>query len=310
MIIVTRPGEQAEAAGETTTSGPLTQALSWRWDAPWLGESWDLTDRSSPVVKLSGALGTGQADPQHYWGTTSAIDGSTWDGARVNAGQIFLPIMVHAVDTAAFLVEHDRFIASLNPLQVGRITVTRPDGTTRSIDCRYTSGADAAMQLDPVMRCLATYGITWTTPDPYWSGAPIVMEYPYELPGGPFFPGPPFELSSTNTTNSAEVTNPGDVDSHATWRVYGPCTGFTVGIGDSLVSVVRSITAGHWIEVDLHPLRLTVVDDTGTDRWANVTQFARAPIPPGTTQLTTDLDGASAGASVRLSLTPRYRRAW
>jgi len=309
MIIVVA----APAAGEVVpvVDGPqvAVEALSWTWTAPWLNRSWNLTDLSSPVLKLRGATGTGQADPTHWWSEAPTIDGSQWEGARIGRGQVFLPLEVHAADSATFLVEHEAFMQSLKPRQQGVLRVSRPDGQWREIGCRYESGADLAIELDPVKSHRAVYGITWATPDPYWSGAPVSVTFVQPV-ATTFFPGPPFTIGAGSSLNSATVTNPGDEDAYPVWRITGPFTSFTVGVGAAVVSMTRTVTAGGWIEIDMTPRALTIVDNAGVDRWDDVTAVEFAPIPPGEVDLVTTMVGSFAGSAASLTFTPRYGRGW
>lgn len=287
--------------------GPLT----WRWSAPWLGRAWTLTDLTSPVIKLRDATGVGRVDPEHWWSDAPTLDGSTWTGSRVGRGEVFLPLMVTGRDSGDFLVQSRAFMASLNPRQEGVLEVIRPDGERRSQRCRYQSGADLTLTLDPVASCRATYGITWATADPYWTGDPITLSYEFD-PGDAFFPGPPFTLGKGLTLNNAKITNPGDVASFAVWRVYGPFTGFTVGLAGVTTAVSLTKSAGQWVEIDTTPGVKSIRDETGVNRFSAATVVdMSAQIPPGVDlPLSLTVTGAAVGSKVDLSFTPRYWAAW
>lgn len=311
MIIVRATGLEVveEPAPVVFNDGPATASLSWRWLAPWLDLGWDLTDLTSPVLKLRGATGTGQVDPEHRWSEAAQLDGADWEDAHVGIGEVTLPLQVRGHDSADFLVQHDLFARSMDPKREGILQVRRPDGQWRQQLCRYAAGFDAPIVLDPVMQHRARYDITWATADPYWTGEPVITPFEYD-DAPPFFPGPPFTLAPSVSLDRAEVVNPGDVPSHAVVRVNGPFSGFSVGVGAARVAVTRTAAAGEWVEVDMRPRRLTVVDQSGVDRWDDVDDFAAPPIPPGTSELTTTVLGSSPGSSVVVSFTPRYWRAW
>jgi hypothetical protein len=268
-----------------------------------------LTNPASPVLKLRGATGTGQAPVEHWWTDAAQLDGSEWDGARIARGSVFLPLRVSGHDSMDFIDKHTAFKRSLDPSQLGSLRVSRPDGTSRTIACRYESGADSAIELDPVMMCRAVYGVTWANAEPFWSGEPVVKEFAYAAASS-FFPGPPFTLASASTLASATVVNPGDVEAYPVWRVTGPFTGFEVGVGASVVAITLTRTAGQWVEIDMNPRRLTIVDNAGTRRWDAATEAVFEPIPPGEVALTTQVDDPDVGTKVTLSFTPRYREAW
>lgn len=307
MILVSRTPVVVDPPVEPTPV-PRPQ-FTWTWSADWLDRSWDLTDTSSPVLKLAGATGIGQADPTHWWSEAPTIDGASWEGHRTASGEVFLPLLVQGDDYATFEAEHQAFMASLNPAREGVLRVTRPNGQWREIACRYASGGDMTADYDVTQSLAATYGITWTTADPFWRGAEIVATF-VNSAGGAFYPGPPFTITPGLTMQDPTILNPGDVDAHPVWRVEGPFTGFSVGIGDSLVEMTLTKSAGQYVEIDMRPRRLTILDEAGVDRWDNVTEVSFSAIPPGQTTLTTNVTGAGSTSGIVLTFTPRYRRAW
>lgn len=304
-VEVTQPG--AAQVGGTVTYAPVPDVapLAWTWTS-WTGDSWTLTDPASSVLKLRGATGVGLTAPEHWWADSPTLDGESWDGSRMPNGEVFLPVAVRGGSSVEFLAEHGRFMRSLNPSKRGTLRVTRPtgEGEWREVSCRYVSGADAPVDLDPVASRLARYGITWAR-DPYWRGAPVSVTFRYEPPRS-LFPGPPFDINSSRVLGSAQVTNPGDAPTRPVWRVRGPFTGFTVGVGSSVVSMTLTKPAGAWVEVDMDPRRLTVLDESGADLYGSLTARTFAAIPPGTVDLTTEIAGAGESTSAVLSFTPLY----
>ncbi|MBC8093523.1 MAG: phage tail family protein [Pseudonocardia sp.] len=261
-------------------------------------------------MKLAGALGIGQADPTHWWSEAPTVDGASWEGHRVGSGEVFLPLMVQGDTYAGFEAAHTSFMASLDPRHEGLLRVVRPDGRWREIGCRYTSGTTGPTADWDVTRSLvATYGVTWTTADPYWRGEAVTHRFENDA-GAAFFPGPPFTIGKGLTLQDPTIVNPGDLEAYATWRIDGPFTGFSVGVGTSLVEMTFTRSAGQWVEIDMNPRQLTIVDQAGVDRWDNVTEVAFSSIPSGSTQLSTTVTGASAASAIELRFTPRYRRPW
>lgn len=293
----------------------FTAPLSWEWTS-WTGDVWNLTDLASPVLKLRGATGAGPGNPEHWWADAPYVDGSSWEGARIPRGSVFLPLMVRGKDSNEFLANHSAFMRSLDPRQEGWLRVTRPDGESRTIGCRYESGGDLAMELDPVVTLSATYGITWATADPYWQGEPIILDFGYTDPA-PLFPGPPFVINRARSLASATYSNPGDVASFPVWRITGPFDSFSVGFAATATTKARLISmdvakpADGWVEIDTNPSELSMFDEDGQDMWLSATDADFAPLEPGQdVKLTTTLANAGPGASVTLTFTPRYRSAW
>lgn len=304
-------------AGDTTPTvvgppAPVTTSLRWQWTG-WDGadyRTWDLTDLASPVLKVRGATGTGHAVPEHHWTDAPLLDGSSWDGVRFSRGQLTVPVIVTGSDTASFLAEHAAFLRSLDARREGTMRITRPDGQWREFTCRYDSGADMPIDLDPAMACRASYVITWNLADPFPAGEPVVLRFTNPAPTQ-LFPGPPFHINSSRTLASASFTNPGDVASPPLWRISGPFTGFRVGLGDAVVALTLTKPAGGWVEIDMAARQRTILDEAGVDRWLAATEAEFADIPPGVdVPLTVQVDGATADTSVELSFTPKYQSAW
>jgi hypothetical protein len=163
-----------------------------------------------------------------------------------------------------------------------------------------------------VVRSLYTgYGITWDAADPFWRGSPVSVRFEYPSATPAFFTGPPFRLAPSQVLGSATVTNPGDVDSSAVLRIEGPFSSFTADVGPAHVEASGlSKPLGGWVEVDMTPSKLTILDEEGTDLWGSVDDVIFETIPPGVTEVSTTLAGASAGSAVSVAFTPRYRRAY
>lgn len=310
MILVSTAPAGAESGAVEMPQTPAPQGqMTWTWSAPWLGREWTLTDTASPVMKMAGAQGVGQVDPTHWWSEAPTVDGSQWEGFRTGRGEVFIPLLVSSDTYDGFEVEHEAFMQTLDPRQEGVLRVTRPNGRWREIGCRYTSGAEMTADWDVTTSLAATYGVTWATADPYWRGQEVVARFQNAI-ATRLLPAPPFVLSAGQTLANATVTNPGDVESYALWRIEGPFSSFSVGVGDSLVDVALPKFAGEYVEIDMRPRRLTITDETGADRWDNVTDVVFSEIPPGKTPLTVVVNGSGAGSAVTLTFTPRYRRAW
>lgn len=307
MIVVV--SSSTEEAVDTAVPAPANGHLTWTLRAPWLGAEWNLTDFSAPVVKLRGALGLGQTDPDHWWSESPSLDGAQWLGSHIGRGEVFLPLHVRGESQASFEAAHDGFMDALDPSQEAVLRITRPTGQWRERALRYVSGADAPVTFDPVAAMRVGYGITWTAADPFWSGAPISVSFAYEDPPD-FFPGPPFLLASAVSLANASVTNPGQVPSPPMWRVTGPCSGFSVGVGPAVVAMERTLLAGEWVDIDMTPSQRTILDQDGADAWDDVTDVEFADIPAGVSALTTQIDDAGPGSTATLTFTPRYRRAW
>lgn len=285
--------------------------LAWTWTGA-NGDSWDLTDWESPVIKLRGAQAGAMPPVSHFYADSPALDGSAWEGARYEKGQLFLPLMVRGESSVDFIEQNRRFLRSLNPKTEGVARVTHPGGVWRELRCRYASGADLTIDLDPVKARRLRYGITWDTADPLWYGKPVEKRFDFRESTGTFFPGPPFLLMSGNILEVSKIVNPGDEPAYPRWRMTGPFSGFTVGVGDAVVDLNVPKGANQWVEIDMRPRRGTILAGAvGSDvveevPWSLATNVRMAAIPSGQVDLTTELRGAGVGSSASLWFEPRF----
>lgn len=311
IIVSTRDVTEAVADPGVIVDGPGRDVatLTYTW-VGWTGRSWALTDPAGPVSKLRGATGFGFADETHYWFDALGVPGSSWEGSRTERGHLFLPMVVRGSDSADFLVQEREFLKTLDPKEVGTMIVTTPDQQARWSRCRYVSGADAPVDVDPVASCAVRYGIGWDRAEPYWHGEDQVATYIVDTPL-PFFapPGqvPPavLNISSADNIETGTITNPGNVESDPRWRVTGPCTAFAVGVAGAKLSMTVTLTADQSISIDMNPDQLTILDNTGADRWKDLTDVDFAAIPPGfEVPLSMSLTGTG---SIELSFPTNYR---
>lgn len=302
--VVVEPGSV-----EVPESGaqPQTTSMTWTWTAPWLGRTWVLTDPAGSVLKLEGAT-LPEASPTHWWSEAPTVDGSNWEGMRAGRDEAFIPVWVEGATWEQFRDTRTEFMASLDPAREGVLRVTQPDGVWREIPLRYENGKPS-QDLDVALSLYDRYAITWSAGDPYWRGAEVTRRYSNDA-GAAFFPGTPFTIGPGLTLQDPTIVNPGDVEAYPVWRVEGPFAGFSVGVGDSLVEMTLTRSVGQFVEIDMSPRRLTILDETGADRWDYVTEVAFSAIPAGATQLSTLVVGASSATAIGLTFTPRYRRAW
>jgi hypothetical protein len=107
------------------------------------------------------------------------------------------------------------------------------------------------------------------------------------------------------------VTNPGDVDAWPAWKLYGPFTSAVLSVGGVQIVYSEAVTTGHWVEIDTHPKRLTIVDDLGVNKFAKATTLNTAPIPySASTPIALTLNGSDPTTKVEVAFTPNFWRAW
>lgn len=315
MPIIVTTADVVVEPPETTPTREVAP-LSYLWQG-WDGSQWWLTDLGSKVVKVRGATGLGFAPVAHWYSDSPAVPGSSYGGSRVERARLFLPLEVWGDSSTDFLANHRAFAKTLDETKTSRLYVYTPDGKARYAECRYAEGMDAPVDIDPVAACRVRYGITWDRDDPYWLGETVTSSYRSGT-GSTFFgaPGAGYvvNVSSSNILETGTVDNPGDVPSSARWVVTGPVTSFSVGVAGATLAMTPNLLAGESITADMSPHGddpLSIRDQDGNDRYADVTDLQFGDIPTGTDiPLTMSATGNADGFGIELEFTTRYRSAW
>lgn len=307
MIVLTQGGAPVE---EISTPSAPVERFSFSWSLTGVdGSAWDLTN--GPVILMPGTQGLGMPDVEHWWQTSPVIDGSRWKGMRTAQKAVILPVVISADSWDAWRDLDAALFRAVDPSGEALVSVIAPDGVTRSMGLRLTGGGE--VDSNPLWdeRPFATYALEFAAAQPYWRGDVIQGAYK----GGttaPLFPGPPFNINPSSTFETATVTNPGDVAAWPRYVVTGPCSAFTVGIGDSVVSSSRALTVGQSVTVDTDPAVLNISDQDGNRIWEFMDSREFAAIPARTeVPLTISLTNHdTTNSSATVEFTPLYRRPW
>jgi len=289
--------------------------LDMKWIG-WDGSEWSLSDASSGTVMLPGVRGFSMPPIIHHRAAHASLPGARWRGNSVDVREVFWPLQVYTSRGSREWLMRDRaFWSTLDPAMTGLWQVVQPDGTTRSLRLRFTDDGQQTFDFDPSITGWSNYGITLAAEQPYWEGAPVAGLW---LAGTqtPFFGGsggPAFNISPSNTLESATIINPGDVDTYVTWRVFGPVTSATVGINGRIITIPFEIPAGQVLEIDSSPsgqiaLQGPVAGPLTVDKTSSLGNIDFAPLP-ARVQSSMSLTVSGTG-SVMASFTPLYYRAW
>ncbi|HWU21562.1 MAG TPA: hypothetical protein VN088_08555 [Nocardioides sp.] len=118
------------------------------------------------------------------------------------------------------------------------------------------------------------------------------------------------ETSVTVTTGTA-VTNVGTMNAPFKVRFNGPLTNPKIDLagttGTDRLQLLTTLTAGHWVEINTYDPTtgtLTAVDDTGADRYADVSAATARELPVGASSWTASADSGTGTTVVTL------RSAW
>lgn len=282
------------------------------------GTRWPMTDLAADWYTLArGVSGLGAA-PYVLTSDPHPRGGARLRHVQPQPRTIVWPLLVKGGD-------HLRFTANWRALAraftrtlregSGTLEVLRPDGTGRRIAVYYSQGFDG--QGDTAT------GITWDSAvltlwceDPYWEDLqPRTVHRETGTPGDFLAPYP--NVSSSQVLGATTVDNPGDVDVWPTWQITGPATAITFtrdDTGDEFVltmgdTVHGALLADETVTISTDPLR--VVSGTGENlldglNWPEAVLWS---LPPGRTDVTFQLDGASDGSAVDLVYYPRYETA-
>jgi hypothetical protein len=285
--------------------------LAHSWQA-WDGTLWDLSSGRSGVYLRPGLRGLGMPPIIRYSQKSPAVAGSFYRGSTVDERDVFWNVKVFRNTGSQDWIEHNRrWWRSLNPTKTGKWVVTQPSGDYRNLEIRlvddsgFTWASDT--ELDPEIAGFANYGLNLVAEQPYWQGAPISISWRPEGSPQPFFSPPGsasvFSIGSSNAVFGARIANPGDVDAWPVWKVNGPYTVASVGVGSRLISLPAR-TNGQSITVDTNPAAQTATDQTGADITAQLGSVDFAPVPPGDpTQLNVTMTGTG---SVDVTVVPNY----
>lgn len=279
------------------------------------GSSWDLIN--GPVRLAPGVVGFLPGDIQRRWSESPMVDGALNRGYQVPVLPITLPVVISAPDGLAMRdIERDLW-AGLSPDEVCYLTLTTPDAVSRTIPVWFDGVGNPTLDRDPILMGSIAYPLGFTAADPFWRGEPDDRVFePVINPPDFYATGSTtdlFVLVSDRTTDTSTISNLGDVAAWPLYAVTGPVGGFTVGVGDSVITY-GAVAAGVTVWIDAHPARRTIGFTRGGNdeaAWLNVSARAFAPVPPGAeVEIVTTLLTPADGAEVLVELTPLYRRPW
>jgi len=277
------------------------------------GSTWVLTDwRSGVFLGTDGVLGLMEAPAERYTSTSPAVAGSTWRGSWVKERPVRWRVHVSHRDRSRWLSLHRAFFGALSTTALATWRVGFPDGSWRSLDVRLTGTGPHAFAHDPVRRGWAVIDVDLVAEDPWWRGNPVVQSWSDDTEdklffGGAAMAGPTFFLSSSSLIDSAQMSNPGDVDAWPVWtvRASGKTSAVSLGVGGAQITAAVDMDTGDVLVIDTDPRRQSCTLN-GTRTRGLLVEHEFAPIPPGAH---VDLDISLSGyGSVQAAIVPRWAR--
>jgi hypothetical protein len=142
------------------------------------GTDWVL-DGSLGIWELTGKKGFHAGQYTHFRDISPAVDGGFWRGVRADIRDLFLPIFFRGTDRNAVLAQRRALIRAISPRNGEcMITSSWPDGTSRSIMCRYVDGMEAGEQGPGEWGITALkYGLHFVADDPYMTSDLVTINW-------------------------------------------------------------------------------------------------------------------------------------
>lgn len=284
-----------------------------RWFG-WDGSTWDLGDWRGGVIFADGGVSGLSLPPfEHYRSTSPAASGSKWRGVRTQERPVDWNLLVFSKRDADEWREREAaFMKTLRPDKTGVWEHTTPSGERRYLTMRCEGGEMTSLERkDPHALGWSLHQLQFVAEDPYWYGAEILRSWapPTGAEGASFFDpagSPPFHITPSSNIDGASVPNPGDVAAWPIWTFIGPLTDITVTFNGGTLEL-PDVADGQALVVNTDP-RVATATRNGADVMALVDTWDPRPLPPGEeTGVTVSVSGTG---TVRLSLAPRYYRAW
>jgi len=231
-----------------------------------------------------------------------AREGALLQRVRAQPRDVSLPLLVSGDDLRGGWRELMRVA---NPLSGDvRVRFSYGDGSSRTLTGRVSdvSAAEDAASAGPSW--LRT-DVTLRCHDPFWLSD--VEELVFDLSPSPWFPMPPYEITSGLVAGTVSIDNDGDAPAWPLWRIRGPGGPFSATLGDHVLLVDRVLDIGETVEVDTRPGRKTVVDGDGVNRYPDLDDHAELwPLPPGRSDVLVSMPDGTDATRLTLSFQRRH----
>lgn len=286
------------------------------------GSIWDLTN-GNVFVDQRGIEGLGNPEWNRQTLESAGSDGQRRTGqrSRAKARAGYLPCTLSAPTPADWYPLSASWWNAWDTDVTGRLTVTMPDGSFRTLDICLQDDDSYAPTTDPSINGVEVIGVNFVADQPFWLGQEQIAYFDVQstTTTTDFFNGgaaPPFNLASSSTVVNPDgaslgLTNPGDVDAWPVYTLLGPVSDFSATINGHTVAGTFTCPAGASVVIDSDPARQTAFLYQGTigqNISPSLTSVDFAPIPKGgAATITASVTGTG---SMTVSFYPRYKRAW
>ncbi|MFE7762933.1 phage distal tail protein [Streptomyces sp. NPDC057438] len=307
MPIFVRPSGNLPGGINPPPIDPLeVPSLSWT-DAQ--GRTTFLSDWENGWLLQPGIRGLDLPGYDFYTDASPQIDGNALRGLRAQAREVFLPVAFFDTSRAGFMTRKRSFYGTLNPrLGLGTLTLTEADGSFRTIEAYYVSGAEGSTGENEAGLHWQVVGLTFSCPSPYWLGESVHQEFGAGA-SGDFFPVLPLVVRDSQVLGDTVINNPGDARSFPVFTIHGPMTSavisnVTTGLS---FSVTASLSSSDVLVIDTRERVQTAVLNGSTNWWPNLaTDSDLWGLEPGENEVSLALVGTDDDTVVQLDYQPRF----
>lgn len=230
--------------------------------------------------------------------------GSRWRQVSHGAREIAVPIHVTG-DVEATM---DLLVRAVDPARGdGRLRVTRSDGGTRDLWCRYVEALKPVEATDRMPVWSAA--LIFRAVDPYWydTATQSVVVQPEQGPG--FFPFFPLTLGASEATDQVVVSNDGHAEAWPIWTITGPGTFTAVNntTDKTLDLSGYELADGESIVIDTTPGVKSVESSTAGTLFAELSADSSLwPVVVGANDISFTVSGASDATRLRMTWQRRF----
>ncbi|WP_141575835.1 phage tail domain-containing protein [Actinomadura sp. WMMA1423] len=303
----------AQRISDVGQGGPAQSLTTVKWTSP-LGRVTHLSDWPTGYLVQPGARGLDMPTFKAYETESPQIHGNRRTGTKANAREIMIPVVIYSHDgRAAFLERKRQLLKDLSPLDGdggrGTLTLTEPDGSSRSITAIYASGAEGSEDLDAAGRRWTAYGLTWTCESPFWEGKPFGRSFRAGVVENFFPSGVPWEVADSQVLGAdVRIFNPGDVQAFPVWTLRGPMESATfTHPAAGTWTLTRTLALGDVAVIDTRERIKTALLNDAVDLWPNIDEAAVLwPLLSGENRVDLVVTGSTPDTVVEFEVTPRY----
>jgi hypothetical protein len=245
--------------------------------------------------------------------------GSYSRGVDVPAREIFLPILTHHPSYPELLAARDFYNRLTSPYHghTVRITVQRPDGTSRYIDGFRTGDGPSWDRATWIPRiAMQKFGQLFVCPDPWWRGAPVTLQWSGSSPTD-FFPITPVQLSADRLLGVPQSINvPGDVIAYPAFTITGPTTSVTATHVETGRSWTFNAVLDPGEEAMVHTDPRFAAEDSpvhgpNEENWFEYLEppYDLWSLPIGAQTIEIEIAGLTSATQVSVSIQPLYETA-